>query len=195
MRWSCLITLIASLLVLCGCTQPEAPALAPTLPTSADQIKRVILVEAEGTVVHYQGESFWAEAEFSRILEAKDEFSSDIIAEFEADLSKYSQQAINANVEFNEDRESTILRCDIRGAISKGDSSYYAVFSWLLKPLGLDFIDNDFEESEKGLFWEGSANGIPTVVTVELPVIHGSVYEAWAHPIGHCHAHAWWKLP
>jgi len=175
---------------LCSCTQPEAPALAPTLPTSADQIKRVILAEAEETVVHYQSESFWAESEFSRILEAKAEFSSDIIAEFEADLSKYSQQAINANVEFNENRESTILRCDIQGAISKSDHSYYAVFSWLLKPLELDFIDNGFEESEKGLFWEGPANGIPTAVTVKLPVIHGSVYEAWAHPIGHCHAHA-----
>lgn len=196
MRWSCLTTLMLSLLVLCGCAQPEAPA--PTLPTSADQIKRIILVETEGTVVHYQGESFWAEAEFSTILEAKDDFSSDIIAKFENDLSKHGERgehAVNAYVEFNEDRKSTILRCDIHSAISKRDSGYYAIFSWLLRPLGLDFIDDDFEESEKGLFWEGSANGIPTTVTVELPVIHGSIYKAWAHPIGHCHAHAWWELP
>jgi len=146
-------------------------------------------------VVHYQGEAFWAEAEFPRILEAKGEFSSDIIAKFEDDVSEHDQQAINAYVEFNEDRKSIILSCDIHGAISKSDGSYYAVFSWLLKPLGLDFIDNDFVESEKGLFWKGLANGIPTTVSVELPAIPGSVYEAWAQPIGHCHAHAWWELP
>ena len=56
-----------------------------------------------------------------------------------------------------------------------------------------DFIDDDFVESEKGLFWEGFVNGVPATVTVELPTIDSFVYKAWAHPIGHCHAHAWWS--
>ena len=71
---------------------------------------------------------------------------------------------------------------------------YSATFFWLLRPLGLDFIDSDFEESEKGLFWEGLVNGIPTSVSVDLPAIDRSVYEAWQHPVGHCHAHVWWEI-
>lgn len=75
-----------------------------------------------------------------------------------------------------------------------GEGDEHATFFWLLRPLGLDFIDNDFQESEKGLFWEGFVNGVPTTVTIQLPTVDGFVYEAWAHPIGHCHAHVWWEL-
>lgn len=125
----------------------------------------------------------------------KDGFSSDVIAKFVDDLSQYGKCAINASVEFNEDTKSTILSCDIQGAISKKDNSYRAVFAWLLRLLGLDFIDSDFEKSEKGLSWEGLVNGVPTTVTVELPPIDGLVYKARQHPVGQCHAHAWWELP
>ena len=40
---------------------------------------------------------------------------------------------------------------------------------------------------------EGVINGVPTTVTIELLTINSSVYKAWAHPVGHCHAHAWWS--
>jgi len=82
-----------------------------------------------------------------------------------------------------------VLRCDIEGAVSKSGNSYQSTFGWLLGPLGLDLIKDDFEESEEGLFWEGVVNSIPTTFTVELPVIDGAIYKAWAHSIGHCHAH------
>ena len=74
----------------------------------------------------------------------------------------------------------------------RAEGEYYARFEWLLRLLGLDFIDDDFKESANGLSWEGLVKGVPTTVTVEVPVIDSSVYRAWEHPIGHCHAHAWW---
>jgi hypothetical protein len=196
------LILVVALFLTSVCIEPSeaSPILEPTPspPTkfiTLAERESIIKAKAEGTLIHYQCESFWGEDEFSTILHDKHDFSSSIITKFVDDLSKYGKHAIDAGVEFNEEMKWTILRCDIHGAISKRDNSYYAVFSWLLEPLRLDFIDNDFEESERGLFWEGFVNGVPTTVTVELPTTDGSVYEAWAHPIGHCHAHAWWELP
>jgi len=185
MRWNYLIPLIVSVSILSGCTQAT---------TITGETERIIKVEAHGIVLHYQNESFWSGDEMPRLLENKDEFSSKQIEKFINDLSRRGEggeHAPNANVEFNEGRKSTILTCDIHGAVWEGGNSYHATFFWLLRPLELDFIDNDFEESEKGLFWDGSVNGVPTTVSVELPTIDSFVYEAWSHPIGHCHAHVW----
>lgn len=188
MRWNYPIPLVVSLLILSGCAQA---------PTIREETGRIVTVEVQGIVLHYQCESFWSEDEMCRILENKDEFSSEQIGKFIDDLSKHGdreEHALNAKVEFNEDRKSTILRCDIHGAISKSGNGYHATFFWLLGPLELDFIDNDFEQSKKGLSWEGFVDSVPTTVTIELPTIDGFVYEAWRHPIGHCHAHVWWEL-
>jgi len=196
------LILVVALFLAAGCIGPSqappTPEPAPSPPTEfTTPVEResIIKAKAQGIVVHYQRQSFWDEDELSTILQHKDDFSSDVIAKFVDDLSQYGKRAINTSVKFNEDIKSTILSCDIQGAISKRDNGYYAVFAWLLRPLGLDFIDSDFQESERGLSWEGLVNGIPITITVELPPIDGLVYKAWQHPVGHCHAHAWWELP
>ena len=171
---------MVSLFLLSGCA-------APSPPTTSPEIKRVATAEAQGTALHYQGESFWTEDRFSLILENKDNFTSNLIEDFINDVSEYgerNEQVANASVIFNEDTKSTILKCDIYDAIWKSGNRYEATFCWLLKPLGLDFINNDFDESENGLSWEGLVNDIPTSVIVELPA-----------EFGHCHAHAWWEFP
>jgi hypothetical protein len=127
----------------------------------------------------------------------KAKFSSDLIANFVEDVSRHGEkceEVAKANVEFNQGKRSTVLKCDIHGAISRTGNSYHATFFWLLEPLGLDFIDDHFEESERGFFWQGSVNDIPTTIKVELPTIDGFVYKAWEHPVGHCHAHVWWEV-
>ena len=192
---------VVALLLASGCMASDALLTVESTPNSSTEFislvekESIIKVRAQGVVIHYRRQSFWGEDELFAILQHKDDFSSDVIAKFVDDLSKYGRQAADTSVEFNEDMKSTILRCDIQGAISKRGNNYYAVFPWLLDPLGLDFIDSDFEESKKGLFWDGLVNDIPTTITVELPTIDGFVYKAWQHPVGHCHAHAWWELP
>ena len=154
-------------------------------------------VETEGLVLHYQNESSWEKDQYPVILQDQAKFSSDLISKFVEDISTHgekSEEVANANVKFNEINKATILECDINGAISRTDDNYHATFFWLLGPLGLDFIDDHFAESKRGLFWQGSVNGISTTITVELPTIDGLVYEAWEHPIGHCHAHVWWEI-
>ena len=157
-------------------------------------LKENISVRVEGTIVHYQKESFWSKDEFSKILDKKREFESNQIKNFKDDLFKYGEgreYVADLDVEFNKVANSIILRCDVLGAVSKTGNSYQATFMWLLRSLGLDFINNKFSESKNGLFWKGRIGGMPTTVRVELPP-QNSAYAAWHHPNGHCHAHVWW---
>lgn len=154
-------------------------------------IKINIEARVDGLVIHYREELFWSEDHFSEIL-AKPEFSPSLIRSFKENLSKYGEgreYVTDVEVEFDEAKRSTTLGCDAHGAVSRSDGSYHATFFWLLEPLRLDFINDQFNHPEKGLYWKGYVKGIPTEVLVELPV---SV-EAWGHPNGHCHAHVWWE--
>jgi hypothetical protein len=195
-RWLRLI-LIFVLLIMVGCAAPSHTPSQLMELIDLTQIKSITRVETEDLVLHYQNESYWEEGKYSLILQDQAKFSSDLISKFVEDISTHgekSEEVANANVKLNEVNKSTILECDICGAISRTDNNYHATFFWLLRPLGLDFIDDHFEESEKGLFWQGSVDSIPTTITVELPTINGFVYKAWEHPIGHCHAHVWWEI-
>ena len=62
MRWNYLVPLIVGVVILLGCAQPSVKAPMPT-PAVPEGIKRIVKVEAQGIVLHYQGESFWSESE------------------------------------------------------------------------------------------------------------------------------------
>ena len=196
MKWRCSVLVLTSLLVLLGCAPPMA-APAPS-PPATTETERTVTVTADGVILHYQQESRWSQARFATISQDRDGFSSELIQKFTDNVSKGkegAEQIANARVEFNEGNQSTILKCDISGAIRESPSHrYQATFFWLLKPQGLDFIDNDFKESETGLSWQGSIEGIPTTIAIRLPAVDRAVYKAWAEPIGHCHAHVWWEI-
>lgn len=118
-------------------------------------LKENISVRVEGTVLRYQRESFWSKDALLRILDKKRDFESNQIKNFKDDLFKYGERgeyATGLDVEFNKVANSTILRCDVLGVVSKTGNSYQATFMWLLRPLGLDFINNKFSESKNGLF-------------------------------------------
>jgi hypothetical protein len=168
------------------------PELAPPFELEENPVGINIKVEAVGAVLHYQEELFWSESQFSEIVGNQNEFSAGLIENFTESLSAYSKHAENITVIFNEARKSAVLRCDVHGAISKSGNRYTATFFWLLKPLGLDFIDSNFKESKEELSWEGVVSGIPTTITLEFPP-RDDVYAAWHHPNGHCHAHVWWE--
>ena len=156
-----------------------------------------ISAEIEWTVIHYQQQSSWNESEFSAIMNNKEEFKNAVITDFNEKLSGYGEggeYAVGADVEFEETRKATVLKSDVHGAITRRDDSYRATFLWLLRPLGLSFINNNFKGSKEGLSWAGEVNGVPTSITIELPP-QESVYEAWQHPVGHCHGHVWWAMP
>lgn len=164
------------------------------LPTEAiSPVRRVIStkVEVGETVVHYRDKTFWDEAQFSWIMEHKADFKSEGIEKLEGVPSGY--EGANYAVEFDDTEKSTSLTCEVHGCVSKRDSSFYGDFLWLVRGLGLDFIDDRFEETTEGLSWEGTIEGIPTEVLCEFPP-QDVPYTAWADPIGHCHGHVWWTI-
>lgn len=158
-------------------------------------LENSITVEVEGTIIHYQKQSFWNESEFSVIWENKEEFKNAVILDFDEKMyHEQGEYAVGADVEFEETKKATVLKCDIHDAITKSDDGYRATFLWLLRPLGLSFINDKFEESKEGLSWDGEVDGIPTNITIKLPP-QESVYAAWEPSVGHCHGHVWWTMP
>ncbi len=178
-----LLLIVMLLATVSGCAAPAE---------EENEIRRVVEVKADGLTLHYLRQSFWGEERFSNYSANQAQFKADFKEQFEQESAVSHASASGYSFSFDSTTQSTIIRCDIHDAISKSGNKYTARFEWLLNPLGLDSIDDDFKESEKGLSWEGVIKGVPTTIIVELPTIDDSVYKAWAHPIGHCHAHAWW---
>ena len=136
--------------------------------------------EEDGMI--YQGQCFWFAEEFSGLSE------DDLMELFQ---EKYDVDARDFNFTFNETDHSAVIECHVYGQVSKSGNNYRANFSWLLTPLGLDFIADNFSESKAGLSWEGTVDGVPTTIRIECPA-QDLVYKAWQQPVGHCHAHTWW---
>ena len=190
MRGCYFIAVILSLsLIFLGCAQRGA------MPPTIGKIERIIEVEASDSILDYSQQSLWSEEKFSEISANKAGFKDDFTIEFKQNLSAYRLEASNFEFSFDQETCSTRTKCYIHGAISKiGEARYLARFEWLLNPLRLDFIESSFNESEEGLAWEGSSNGISMTIDLKFPP-RGSVYEAWQHhPNGHCHAHVWWEV-
>jgi len=176
-RWRYFIPIIVSLAILFGCAQEGA---GPTPPSG----------EAE---LVYQRQCFWTEEKFSDIWADKAIFESDFETELETLSKNYRITTREFEFPFDQETHSTIARCYVDGAISKSGDKYRGRFGWLLEPLGLDFINSNFKESNHGLSWEGAINGVATTIEVECPP-QDCIYEAWQAPVGHCHQHIWWPV-
>jgi len=182
LRRGVFLSLLAMVLVAIvgGCATPVGVSPDKT----EGEAKRIVEIEAEGLTLHYLCQSFWGEATFSGYFANQAKFKSDFKRDFEQGLTQGDKPVSASSYQFSFDSaaRSTVVRCDICGAISKSGDEYHATFFWLLEPIGLDFIDDNFDESREGLSWEGSIKDIPTTIILEFP-----------RPIGHCHAHVWWS--
>lgn len=158
-----------------GCAQLPKVQAPPPSPAVPIEIKQIINVRAEETLLYYQKESFWSKEKFSEILESKEEFESDEILSFKESLLKYDKHALHAKIEFDEVNKSTTLTYDIEGAMYKSDSYD---FHWLLGDLPFDLFD--FRRSEKELIWEGEIDSVPTTIKLVFP-----------YSLDHCHEHVW----
>ena len=179
MKWRYFIPIVVSLVISFGCApQGVAPAL------TGEETKQIIEVEVVDQTLLYRCQSVWSAGKFSELSE------NDLKTRFK---EKYDVAAREFEFSFEPANHSTVTKCNIYGVTTKGGDRYTADLLWLLTPLGLDFIDNDFEESNHGLFWEGCVNGIPMSIEVKCPP-QDCVYEAWQSPVGHCHGHIWWPV-
>ena len=138
-------------------------------------VARRIEIEAHGEVLHYQEIRVWSKEVFSNIIGNKQEFDSTQIKQFN---EMYNVDAENFRIEYDQEKGSTIFKCDIYGTFS---GSWYD-FHWFLNPLGLDFINSGFVKSERELSWEGYIDGGAITLTLQFPFT-----------INPCHAHVWPK--
>jgi hypothetical protein len=153
-----------------SCQEPS-----PTLEENEIVAKKIIRIKAEGDVLHYQEILLWDEIKLSEILADEAKFSSQLIDKFK---KTYKVDADNFSIDFIEEKNSTLLRCDVHG---KFTGNWYD-FHWFLNPLGLDFLDTPFDKSESSLSWKGIIDRISTHIVLEFPF-----------SIINCHAHVWPK--
>jgi len=166
---------------------PVAGCAAPTEVSPAEgegETQRVVNIKADGLILHYQRQSFWAEAKFCKYLANQDKFKADFKEHFEPELAQSNVSASDYSFSFDSATHSTIIRCDIHNAISLSGGEYQARFEWLKLvelPEGFDLLNCD-KISKDTLKGETEINGIPVTVTLVFPV-----------PItGNCHWHVWW---
>ncbi len=171
------VLVVALPFLIAGCApESKTPSSIPAKIelSELEELERNITIQVEGETVHYSEERKWAENEFSNLTEEKDRFSFSQIEEFKA---TYQVDAANFDLKVNEEERSTILKCDIYVELD----SWYD-FHWFLRPLGLDFIDDHFEKSERELSWEGSLDEVKTTILLRFDF-----------KIDNCHAHVWAK--
>ena len=187
--------LLLAVIIIGGCTAPSEappPPQEEEPPPVTEEIKRIVEVEAVNKTLHYQRESFWSAERFLELSANKADFEADFMSNFNSNLAKYDLHAQNYKISFDESSSSTKVMCDIYNGISKRGDRYTARFQWLLHPLGLDFIDDDFEEPRDGLSWQGYVDSVQMIISLEFPR-QDAPYAAWHEPNGHCHAHVWWE--
>jgi len=156
------------LIIFSGCSEKGT---SPEI--NIDEAERIIRMDAEGDVIHYEETVFWNEEDFSGILEDESQFLDTSKNEFN---DTFEVDADNFDVKFVEDENSTVFSCDIH---EKFNGERYD-FLWFLNPLGLDFLDSPFTRSEKQLSWGGTLEGKPTFIVLNF-----------SFSIDNCHAHVW----
>lgn len=156
-------------------------------------VKKIVRTQVEGLLVRYREGMILSGKDFQAVMANQEEFKSIAINRLRARIFAYNVKAANISVNFIPENDSVMLTCVISGSITKTGSKYYATFEWLIRPLGLDFIDDHFKETVRGLHWEGYIEGVYTIIDAEFPYT-GQAYKAWGEPTGHCHAHVWWEL-
>jgi|GEM_PF-349220 len=145
------------------------------IPQKVERIKGEIKTTVKGGIVKYQEESFYSEDDFLMILKSKKRFNSQLIQKLKDRIIGVTAQ--NCNVDFDNFKNSTVLKCDIKGARYSANSynMHFLLGNW---PFDL----YQFSQYKKKLIYEGKINGVPTEIIFEFP------YE-----LSHCHEHVWPK--
>jgi len=194
-----LIVVVAVALIL---SWPAAPAektsptiasakIAQTTATKPTLLRRVLTASVDQDKVRYVEVITYSEEDFKKVIGSWDEISEKLRKEFSSRIQGYGVKVEDLKVNRIPENSSIAITCIVTGCTWTTAEGYYADMSWLIRPLGLDFIDDHFKETPHSLEWTGKLNNIEIKIIVNLPP-QNAPYEAWQHPAGHCHAHIWW---
>jgi len=153
-------------------------------------ISRIIDARIEGDKILFKMTIYYNVTVFNIIINNWDQYTHIITSE----LSMFMTRSIsikNLDIKYNDITFSVIITFDVYNAISRYGNECAARFTWLLRPLDLDLIYNDFKGYNNRLVWFGELNGVYYEVSILLPM-QGKPYSKWSHPAGFSYVNVWW---
>jgi len=181
---------IAILLIITAFMLIIPPDKTPS-PHNFKPVSRIIIANVSIVGTDYMEKITYSPEDFSQILKNLSSVENSLLQDFKSRVSSYNIEMVDLKVRVLNDSYSLLLSCFVKGNVWSTSSGFTADMSWLINPLGLDLIDDHFEETNHSLEWKGNLQGIYTEIYIELPPQNMS-YRAWQQPVGHCHAHIWW---
>lgn len=159
---------------------------------NVNMTKWVIETRIEDDYIVCEMTIYYNQTDFKRIMDNWDQYKTML----ESNISQFKEPSTSIrdlNIKYIVNSFSVHIYFKVLGALTK-DSYHHqcrATFLWLLRPLGLDFIDDHFQEFNDRLTWSGELNGVYYDITILLPK-QDKPYKACASDVGHCHGHVWW---
>jgi len=191
-----LIVVVAVALILSWPAEKTSPTIASakmvqTTAAKPAPLRRFLTASVDQDKVRYVEVIIYSEEDFKKVIRSWDEVSEKVRKEFSSRIQGYGVEVEDLKVNRIPENSSIAITCIVTGCIWSTARGYYADMSWLIRPLGLDFVDDHFRETTHSLEWTGKINNTEIRIVVNLPP-QNTPYEAWRHPAGHCHAHVWW---
>lgn len=159
------------------------------IPPKEEAISRSFRIMVRGEIIHYKETYTWSENNYLNIIENKTGFRTIQVQHFE---DKYDIEPKFHETKFIKSDMSTLFECEIREKVTENEGKYTANLSWLLNPYGLNFVENEFEETKTELKWHGELDQISTGIIIDLPPQENK-YSEWGEPAGYNHSTIWWS--
>ena len=161
-----------------------------SLPSGIQEVERIYITTIVGEEVDCKIRIRYAASSFDRLVSDWNDNLNLIVEE----VSVYKEPGTSIrdlNITYSRTLHMVFIDFNVTGAVSISHGSCRATFIWLLEPLGLDFIDDHFNEYNDRLTWSGEINNVKYTVKIMLPE-EDEPYSAWGSLVGHCHGHVWW---
>jgi len=155
-----------------------------------NEFKRVIETKIKDDRIVCTMIIYYSKESFNSILDNWNEYYS-LITKNISKFKEASTSIKDLNIRYQSSSSSVLIYFIVDGAVSKYNGRCTATYLWLLRPLGLDFIEDHFNEYNDRLTWTGMINGVNYNITILLPR-QDVPYIAWGKSVGHCHGHVWW---
>ncbi|MFP4005786.1 MAG: hypothetical protein ACLFUR_03585 [Candidatus Hadarchaeia archaeon] len=158
------------------------------IPERRNAITRTLRIEVTGEVMYYRETYIWSENDYVNIKDKREEFE-----ELQKDLfkDKYDIEPEFTEIRFFDTDRSTLFQCEVWDKVGEEENVYVGNFDWFLNPLGLNFVDNEFEETNANLIWNNELDEISTGIVLDLPP-ENATYEIGGDSFGHGATKVWW---
>ena len=122
------------------------------------EIRRTIEVRIKDDIIFFKMTIYYNASAFNVIIDNWSQYTHSIVN----DVSRFMEKPVNAknlDIKFQNITFSVIVTFKVYNAISRYGNECSASFTWLLNPLNLNLIYNDFKGYNNRIVWYGEVNG------------------------------------